>query len=998
MRLRKRLKALEQSGKTKLYSSLTEIIDTGLDTWMPRLSPKNDSHTGLPHFRNVEGHLNHLVSDHLIDTFTATEIFTLLTAIYLHDFGKQDNSKIAINQHAQVSCCRIQRDWPQLKIPTQELALWVSVLTCSHCWEAPTTPGDCDLRDRKCSVLCNPELKMTLLDFHPDAQDGPVRLEWLATLLRLSDEVDNKSERAVPNWVKQNIGEDKNYPHSDSWRRFISSVYFDRVGKCIRLRTLKKESLKNWPAKYRESVADALTAINNVLFHWKRPLKEMGLDYHQAFIEVVKAEPIFYGVNELKGNNLDKLGSSCIEPSLSNAVLEKVVKAMERLDRGVIDESSFSYDVLALEAGVNDVDLVKLCAKRINRDQDKWNIEVLTSINQWQIVRQQDYEKWQEKWSNHCRCLNNGRGNCKRKRSQTHRNYIKTGIDQLDILLCPEDPNNEIDDLGLGLYAPIVNADNSISNWLSPIAVVEGESGDGKTTLSLQIAANLVRSGWLCLYYSLEQEPEQVSKMLDGYTQFTTGNPKEKELNLYGMNVARGAWYDLAQSDLENGALLLPKLTPSSSNINEADKSFNIRYSQIEKSIAWAKDQKSDLKVFFFVDSLSAFNNHILTRSQLNQLFGLFRSNEIPLVLTLERQTHWPVQMEEVHYYSAKNIADVVIKLSSFEKEGYFRSNLQIIKTKYNRHILGKHAFKIKSPGHKPTSEFDDRYGIVVYPSLHYHLSHSRGKSSSETEKLLIPSDDFPIGNAGPEKINYIHSDSFVVISGLHGGHKFALAMNILLCRKPKKGKVKLIVSFAEEREIQLNSVALQKDIRKSWGDKLNRLYNKGMGRSEDQKIWELVFGVEDEEKNCIPYVKLLNFRLGQILPEEFLYIFNRYMKTNEGSIDAVLFSDTAQLNTRFPFLSKERLFLPSVVDILKSSGIFTIFVDVMEQRNYNQALMAAADCRIFVELKGDRTLARLNNVRGKVYSREPRRLQTVVTENDENELIISRQNKNDKR
>lgn len=115
-------------------------------------------------------------------------------------------------------------------------------------------------------------------------------------------------------------------------------------------------------------------------------------------------------------------------------------------------------------------------------------------------------------------------------------------------------------------------------------------------------------------------------------------------------------------------------------------------------------------------------------------------------------------------------------------------------------------------------------------------------------------------------------------------------------------------------------------------------------------KVWEQHFG----DGGTKEFVTLLNFRPGDIMPEEFLYIFRKYLEKNKKDIDTLLFSDTAQLRTRFPLLYDEPLFLPTVVDVIKSKGLFSIFIDVMDDDKPNTALMAAADCRIYIEKKGN--------------------------------------------
>ncbi|HQG45611.1 MAG TPA: hypothetical protein PLG50_08125 [bacterium] len=93
------------------------------------------------------------------------------------------------------------------------------------------------------------------------ALDGPVRLRWLAALLRMADEVDNQVERAVPDWLRDSLpGEDPEL----SWRRHIHAVLFDHAGQCIKLCTLSLDP-KRWNNKQLSFLGQAVGKIDLVL-------------------------------------------------------------------------------------------------------------------------------------------------------------------------------------------------------------------------------------------------------------------------------------------------------------------------------------------------------------------------------------------------------------------------------------------------------------------------------------------------------------------------------------------------------------------------------------------------------------------------------------------------------------------------------------------------------------------------------------------------------------
>ena len=300
------------------------------------------------------------------------------------------------------------------------------------------------------------------------------------------------------------------------------------------------------------------------------------------------------------------------------------------------------------------------------------------------------------------------------------------------------------------------------------------------------------------------------------------------------------------------------------------------------------------------------------------------------MLVTLERLKHWAVSEEEIHFNVARYLADIVIRLDEVTKNDYYYQTIEVTKTRYNRRILGKHLLKLKSDKQPATGEFDPRCGIVIYPSIHYHLVHSRvHKDKTCLLPLDIDDQTLPLGSGektdNSKNTQEIESDTCIVITGPYGGHKFAIAINLLLRTKTpnQNDGHKLIVSFAEEREIKLKNVALLENF-KNWRGNLTttgptKQEGKGM------KVWKQQFGLNHlitllkDFKNWINnqtslgpikqegkgmkvwkqqfgpngIITLLNFRMGQIMPEEFLYIFEKYLN-DHNEIDSVLFTDTA--------------------------------------------------------------------------------------------------------
>jgi KaiC/GvpD/RAD55 family RecA-like ATPase len=941
------LKSYEDKNETSLYSSLLEIEKAALESWSNQLGEKNGSYNGIPHLKGVELHINNAVPDQLKKEFSSTEIFLLLSSVLLHDIGKLFKTDC----HAADSAIYIQENWAFLKIPSKQFSRWIAILSCSHFWNNPT-PSTCSQEDKeKCSLVCETG-NYSELDILNESSDGTIRLKWLAALLRLADEVDNQASRAVPEELEKSV-------KKLSWRRLINSVIFDREGECIKLRMVSLENQNDLESTDYNYINEAIGKINTVLNQWASPLNEMSIKYKEAFIEVSIPVPALIPAREIaveKFNNTRTIIQCSFEPAFEEYLLEKLSKTMIKLENSIIDKGLISWESLAEEVGFNNSLLAKKMAFRLNcicicKDKaPRYNYNFINEIKSIIIS--------DAGWNLKEYSTPNSKHKALRKPE-----VISTNIVKLDSFLFPD---SKSDKKGFTIFTM------RDGRKLTPIIAIVGSSGEGKTTLSLQIASNLIKGDgdWCSVYYSLEQEPSRIIQQLDGH-QFLIDAYKNNVINLEIIK-----FNSLKKADFLK-KIIFPKLSPKPVDIKSVshERLFEERYNELRISIKNFKKKKNK-HLFYFIDSLTAFSHQSLTRSEINRIFSLFREEEVPLIVTLERQMHWAITNEETHYNYAKYLSDVIISIESDYKDDYFKQTIEVTKSRYTRRILGKHLMKLQSKDNKATGKFDNRTGIVIYPSVHNHLVQNRYEKS---EKVLLPTRlpaDLPIFS-NKEK-NAIDSDSCVVITGPHGSHKLALGINILLGFNILPGKVtdatdqkrKLIISFSEEKEMKLEDVALFSELTSFWKFKLKKIENQDA--ADGSKVWEFNFG--KDEKNI--YVTILNFRLGQIQPEEFFYILNEYLIENK-DFDSVLITTTAQIKTRFPLLNKEPLFFPVLVDIIKSKGLFSIFIDALDKDNDapQAALQSAADCAIFIErdTKTKENFLTVENIRGKNYDRIPR-------------------------
>jgi len=973
------LKNREENGQTNLYSALRNIENEAFNSWLTLLNQKYNSYNGIPHLKNVEKHIDQAVPLETKERFNSKEIYLLLSSVLLHDIGKMYIRDGKVQNHARLSCTTIQKQWPYLKITDEESARKIAILSCSHTWETPTLEQETgDDHDEsictECELLC--EKGKTELNLTHDVEYGDLRLTWLAALLRVGDQVDNQGKRAVPGHLRPSS-------EIEHWRTYISSIQFDRDGECIKLKTNNfVQGIDKWnqvsggKTNYEHALGE-LKNINEVLKEWKRPLNEMGLFYKEALIQ--SAIP--------KKSLIDCNGQKKIEPPLQKQrVISDIKNAAKCLNFGIIGKEFFSWEALAAESEIRNTKLVKMSAPYISFHEDD-GLSFVYSNETWNITGQE----------------NNPFASLP---DHTIKNVIPTGIEYLDLLLCPENPersrqNEDNSPWRGGFYFPSVKNGRTIDR-VSPVISVHGGSGDGKTSLCTQIATDLIKRNkdpWVVLFYTLEQDFTKLNISIRNY-----GYLNDKQIKEMVFNCEEPSWGEKCEEHIcggDNGALLFPRLSPILIDPKESIEkdNFERRLSELKKCLKFiGSNTKNGKQIFFILDSITAFSDIALTRNQLFRLFSLFRKNNIPLLFTLERQQKWAQNNAMLSYNIARYLSDIDISLESGNEGGYFRQTIEVTKTRYNRRILGKHQYKLVS--HKGTNEamIDKRRGVVIYPSIHYHLSQKHKINAKDNNYIytLAEKDHLPVGSYDENGKRSFEANSCFVISGDHGCHKFALAMNLLLNHKPEQlAGNKLIISFSEEKEIILSRVALLEAIGNRWREYL--LDSKDDGHTyQGQKIWKQKF----TKKDSYSTITAIQFRMGQIMPEEVLLnirmLFDAELKNGAG-LNSVLINDTAHIRNLFPSLAQNNIFLPTLIDMIKQYNMYSVFIDVKRDDFLHKSLMSAADCRFLLTNKENKVTFQVHNIRGKDYDQKTHIIHIDKTEKNMPKLKIESEKESEK-
>jgi KaiC/GvpD/RAD55 family RecA-like ATPase len=604
--------------------------------------------------------------------------------------------------------------------------------------------------------------------------------------------------------------------------------------------------------------------------------------------------------------------------------------------------------------------------------------------------------------------------------------FLPTGIEHLNHLLTADLTENE--------PGGFLIKGNDQSE--TPIIMIEGDTGTGKTTLSLQIihaAAQQKEANWVIYYYSLEQSSYS---LMDQSKNF--GFYEEEKLPPFYSKDER----DINKIDNENNYKIhFCHFSPKPITTSDERDVYEQRLAELTHAVLKLSklENDSDVKRLFVIDCLNALSGKKLDRSDLYRLFSLFRVNKIPAIFTLE----YPSQLEhresqDVASDCARYLADVVISLTRESPIEYNQFYLEIVKSRTCRQALGKHLYKIRTKQNKDAIKTDNRVGFVVYPSIHYVLSRVRSGTKikcNSRELAEWTKNDFIVDeNANEAERKYydlglilnsgrISSNSSIAIVGPDGTHKLALGLNFAFgirknnygtifidsSKKPKTEKVKpkvLIINFGGSSYMNFQGIAWTEQ-----NTQFRRIEYTTENNDESKiKFWHTEYKIKLNENDFDEDISavMTSFKVGQLTAEECFDVIDKRLEEEESKakddgfnkifpFTAAIICNTAELCTGFPLLKKDPLFLPSLIDLFEEHKLVTISLGVESDKNIgndeeNFALLARADYRIklfhypsveklsknIVERKKSSYEQQLvgliiDNVTGKHYSRMPR-------------------------
>lgn len=541
--------------------------------------------------------------------------------------------------------------------------------------------------------------------------------------------------------------------------------------------------------------------------------------------------------------------------------------------------------------------------------------------------------------------------------------FLDTGIDTLNRLLA----------IGVDKPGLLISLKKD-GHQETPVVIISGASGTGKTTLALQIAFNAAAQDYYPCYYSLEQSPESLNNIATNFGYFLDAI-EEKESEIQFCNLEDELNFNHEILDCHKKIHLCHFSPRPISDVNNKNV-FEQRLAELhhitdayKESLKHPRNQINGKKngfPIFFIDSLNSFSSTPLERNEIHRLFTLFRNNHIPVIFTMEHPQNYIDGSELTYLECAKFLSDVSISLTKESTKGYLQYYLEIEKSRMCLQGLGKHLYKIRTKTVAQQVPLDPRTGIVLYRSMHSVLSDARRNVSItnfDEIKICDPLSDADFKNPqfndnGLYRIintDKVKKGKCLSIIGPQGTHKLALGINIAMGSPINKNTNEeeharlLVVNFGSSGDFEFRNVAWvnsRKDCR--------NLQKKDKGEGNQVKFWKTDYLIKKETNNKDGLlVTFLTFKIGSLAPEECFNIIDKVILNAEcGCYSSVLLSDTAELCNGFPMLVSDPLFLPALIDLFTEYGLFTICIGVDTKQpglntDINFALSSRADYRI---------------------------------------------------
>jgi KaiC/GvpD/RAD55 family RecA-like ATPase len=490
-----------------------------------------------------------------------------------------------------------------------------------------------------------------------------------------------------------------------------------------------------------------------------------------------------------------------------------------------------------------------------------------------------------------------------------------------------------------------------------------GPPGSGKSTLALELCYRLAdisftdgkpignkTKPWLSLYISSDMDAIQVFEKANSFgwqrveDRFFTGKGEiPSSFGTHGMVVVRGAdslregagMAEAVRKVLKEGIDLLEFIPEDT--VQSTAKIGKLA----EKLTKWMPTKDPIKKTFkqilpdvVVIDSLNTL--------ELNDRRNYFEQ----FLNAASGKTHVVVFILDSHHPSIKKdfweyMCDFVVTTGYDTTKGYFLRDIEIVKARYQDHVLGKqqmkiYSYKCESCGFKdnPTCEFDfskckldpknmrrehpyrHEGGIFIYPSIHYYLSKYK-RRGPDVEPTYVDTLPKPLNQivqyVDEEQVGIFPEGRCTAFVGRRGGHKSHLGYLHLLHRLITHEESALVVSLRDDEEMT----------KRAMYNILRQEFSKENPRSTIN------------EYELLDRLEILYYPPGYITPEEFFHrMFMSVYRLKRIAKDkklTVLFNSVDQLAARFPLCAAEDIFIPGIIASLTGENTTSIFIAVDE-------------------------------------------------------------------
>ncbi len=447
-----------------------------------------------------------------------------------------------------------------------------------------------------------------------------------------------------------------------------------------------------------------------------------------------------------------------------------------------------------------------------------------------------------------------------------------TGVDGLDYLLFG------------GLWSPGVSTSISRENLT---VLISGEPGVGKSTLALALATQVAARGGFALFFRFEPDESSVLRQVTHFYR--------KYLPFMQIVTQSGRILTTGEKTARPGVLMISD-TPGGS----PDQMFNAALALIG---AHADGFRERLVVFDPITVTRTYDDATSWRVALADGSGILRATGCSVVYVAEKQDSAETAFDEY-------VTDVAFRLvRGHSLDGHSSRHLEIVKTRWQSSHRGEHAYSIESGS-----------GFTIFPSSgavadarrHRRSRVSTGTSVPLTSGIKGFDEHFfgPSTDEGPvAESRWWRTGSVTALIGPRGTLKTSFANKFVESLETNQNYTpcSILVSFSDDLRCFYQPLLRQMQREIPFGIRFDRP----------------VGGADTDGRG--PTVTYLFFGSGYLAPghvlETIRQVIREKRKAQTPIVRAAL-TDLGNLSSMYPALHRDRIFVPTVCDLLRSENI----------------------------------------------------------------------------